>query len=279
MDAQQIIELDIDLLQTNPLQPRGLITPESLVELVDSIREHGILEPLVVAHTPAGYQIIAGERRWRASKIAGLSNVPCVIKQTNNRGMLEMAIVENVQRVDLNPLERAQAFKRLVDEFQLTSAEVAKRISKSPSYVSNTLRILNLPDALKDALLTGLVTEGHIRALAGIDNEQEMVEALRQVLKESASVRRAEELTRLYKHANPEKHKNALKIREAWILSDDLTQMGKDIAKATGAKIRLTQSRAEGKLVIVFKGELEFTNKAIKKLHHALVEEFSGETS
>ena len=113
----QVFELDINLLEPNPLQPRGLITAESLAELAESIREHGVLEPLVIAKTPAGFQIIAGERRWRASKLIGLTRVPVVIKETSPQGMLEMAIVENVQRQDLNPLERAQAYRRLMDEF------------------------------------------------------------------------------------------------------------------------------------------------------------------
>ncbi|MEK7065708.1 MAG: ParB/RepB/Spo0J family partition protein, partial [Patescibacteria group bacterium] len=118
-DTQQILHLEIDLVEPNPLQPRGLISPDSLKDLVNSIKEHGIIEPLVVAKTPAGYQIIAGERRWRASKLAGLSTVPVVIKETTARGMLEMALVENVQREDLNPIERAQAFQRLIEEFGL----------------------------------------------------------------------------------------------------------------------------------------------------------------
>src|ERR1035437_1200359 len=118
-----ITELDTNLLQTNPLQPRGIISPDSLQELVDSIREQGILEPIVVARTPAGYQIIAGERRWRAARILGLEKVPVVIKETTPQGMLEMSIVENVQREDLNPIERAQAYKRLIDEFGLRSEE------------------------------------------------------------------------------------------------------------------------------------------------------------
>src|ERR1700682_1723045 len=153
--ADQIIQIAVDELQSNPLQPRGVITPESLVDLVDSIKEHGVLEPLVVAKTPAGYQIIAGERRWRASKISGLPKVPVIIKETTPQGMLEMAIVENVQRVDLNPLERAQAYRRLMDEFNLTNSEISERVSKSPSYISNTIRLLTLPDALKDALMSG----------------------------------------------------------------------------------------------------------------------------
>ena len=148
--AEEVIQLDINQLQPNPLQPRGAITPESLVDLVDSIREHGILEPLVVAKTPAGYQIIAGERRWRASKLAGLTHVPAIIRETSPKGMLEMALVENVQRVDLNPLDRAKGFERLMNEFGLTTSEIAVRIGKSVAYVSNSLRLLSLPDALKD---------------------------------------------------------------------------------------------------------------------------------
>ena len=118
---EKIFELDINLLQANPLQPRGLITPESLAELAESVRAHGILEPIVVAKTPAGYQIIAGERRWRAARLVGLAKVPVVMKETTPQGMLEMAIVENVQRIDLNPLERAQAYRRLMDEFNMTN--------------------------------------------------------------------------------------------------------------------------------------------------------------
>ncbi len=156
--ADQIIQIDVNELQSNPLQPRGVITPESLVDLVDSIKEHGVLEPLVVAKTPAGYQIIAGERRWRASKLAGLSHVPAVIRETTPKGMLEMAIVENVQRVDLNALDRAKGFERLMSEFALTTSEVAVRIGKSVAYVSNSMRLLTLPDALKDGLLSGLIS-------------------------------------------------------------------------------------------------------------------------
>jgi ParB family chromosome partitioning protein len=173
--AEEIIQIDVVQLQANPLQPRGSITPESLVDLVDSIKEHGILEPLVVAKTPAGFQIIAGERRWRASKLAGLTHVPSIIRETTPKGMLEMALVENVQRVDLNALDRGKGFERLQNEFGLTTSEIAVRIGKSVAYVSNSLRLLGLPDALKDGLLSGLITEGHARCIegwsfVGIDN-------------------------------------------------------------------------------------------------------------
>src|SRR4030067_3701591 len=169
--AEEIIQIDVNELNPNPLQPRGAITPESLVDLIDSIKEHGILEPLVVAKTPAGFQIIAGERRWRAAKLAGLTHVPGIIRETSPKGMLEMALVENVQRVDLNPLDRAKGFERLMTEFRLTSSEIATRIGKSVAYVSNSLRLLTLPDALKDGLLSGLISEGHARAMAAIDDQ------------------------------------------------------------------------------------------------------------
>src|SRR3990172_6129970 len=195
MDVEtETIEIDTDALQPNPLQPRGQILPDTLVELAESIREHGVLEPLLVAKTPAGYQIIAGERRWRAAKLAGLAKVSVVIKETTTQGMLEMALVENVQRVDLNPIERAQAYKRLIDEFGLTAAEIGQRVGKSGPYISNTLRLLELPDALKDGLLSSAVTEGHAKALLGLEDINLMITGYKKLLAESLGVRATEEL-------------------------------------------------------------------------------------
>src|SRR6266568_5137905 len=198
MDNQEakIYELETHLIQYNPLQPRGVITPESLTELVDSIREQGILEPLVVARTPAGYQLIAGERRWRAAKIVGLPKVPVVIKVTTPQGILEMSIVENVQREDLNPIERALAYKRLIDEFGLGTNDVAKRVGKSAPTVSNTIRLLTLPDAIKDALVAGVISEGHVRPLISISDPITMLDLFKRILKENSTVRQTEEMAR-----------------------------------------------------------------------------------
>lgn len=275
-NQDQITYLDINVLQPNPLQPRGLITPESLVDMVDSIREHGILEPLVVAETPAGYQIIAGERRWRASKIVGLTQVPCIIKRTSHRGMLEMAIVENVQRVDLNPLERAQGFKRMMDEFALGTAEIAQRIGKSQAYVSNSLRLLTLPDALKDALLSGIVTEGHIRALAAIEDPNLMIEALRQILREGGSVRRAEELSREYK-AKVVGEKPTHDFQR--VHSDEMVAMEKSLGTKLAAKVKIAQSMREAKLVLVVKGNVEKTSGFLRKINQILEEQFVASDS
>lgn len=267
MAEKQVVEIEVTALQSNPLQPRRAVTPESLVELVDSIKEHGILEPLVVAKTPAGYQIIAGERRWRAAKIAGLKTVPSIIKETSPRGMLEMALVENVQREDLNPLERGQAFIRLMEEFGLTNKEIAQRISKSPSFISNSIRLLSLPDALKDGLLSGLIMEGHARALASISDTKLMVEAYKIILRESGSVRRAEEIARRMRKKEGRPAVAAKHI----VISEETDKIQQDIHQALGGdektRVKLLRSRAETKLLIVLKGNLSATEERLQKLY------------
>ncbi len=267
---QQIVDLEIDSLQPNPLQPRGIITPESLVDLVDSIREHGILEPLVVAKTPAGYQIIAGERRWRASKLAGIKMVPAIIKETTPQGMLEMAIVENVQRTDLNSIDRAKAFERLISEFGLSNSEISQRISKSPAYISNSLRLLSLPDALKDGLLTGLISEGHARALAAIEDPKLIVEAYKIILRESGSVRRAEELARKMRSQIGNKPKT-VGFRPAHEVSEAIDNLRQKMEEGLGGKsagsiVRLSRSRAETRLTFILKGNLEDTEGRLQKI-------------
>jgi len=277
MAEQQVVELDVDSLQSNPLQPRGVISPESLAELVESIKEHGVLEPLVVAKTPAGYQIIAGERRWRAAKTAGLKTVPAIIKETSPQGMLEMALVENVQREDLNPLERAQAFIRLMEEFGLSNKEISQRISKSPSYISNSIKLLNLPDALKDGLLSRLITEGHARALAGIEDHRLMVEGYKIVLRESASVRRTEDIARRIRKKAKQPSYDLTGAKPPLIISDEIDQLRDKIHQALGGdektKIKVTRSRAETRLVIVLKGNLEVTEERLQKIYKGITGE------
>ncbi len=280
--AEEVIQIDIDQLQPNPLQPRGSITPESLVDLVDSIKEHGILEPLVIAKTPAGFQIIAGERRWRAAKLAGLTHVPAIIRETSPKGMLEMALVENVQRVDLNPLDRAKGFERLQTEFGLSTSEIATRIGKSVAYVSNSLRLLTLPDALKDGLLSGLISEGHARALAAIDDTNLMVEAYKIILRESGSVRRAEELARRMKAKSKQSMRRVgVRQDQLRVVSEEIDKMQEDLERALelsevdkedGRKtsVKLVRSRRETRVTLVFKGGLEDTEDRLQKVYKAI---------
>lgn len=268
MADQPINELEINVLEPNPLQARTVFTAESLEDLASSIREHGVLEPIIVAKTPAGYQIIAGERRWRAAKMAGLTKIPVVIRETTSRGMIEMALVENVQREDLNPIERAQAFQRLVDEFGLPVSEIARRISKSDSYVSNTIKLLSLPDAIKDGLISGATTEGHARAISGLGETKLMVEAYKVLLSENASVRRAEELARKMKARSP-KPPRAVTSR---IQSDELDKMEKDIIKAIGSQVtvKIAQTMVSARVIISIPKNLAETTEILRQIHKKL---------
>lgn len=257
----QTVEIDTDALQPNPLQPRGQILPDTLVELAESIREHGILEPVLVAKTPAGYQIIAGERRWRAAKLAGIAKIPAIIKETTTQGMLEMALVENVQRVDLNPIERAQAYKRLIEEFSITTIEIGQRVGKSGPYISNTLRLLDLPDALKDGLLSSAITEGHAKAVLGLEDTNLMIQAYKQILKDNLGVRSTEELSRRMKAGAQIKPRTSRTYEH----TPDVARMEEEIADSTRVKVKLLKSSKGGRLLLIFK-----TDDELSQLHKKL---------
>lgn len=190
-------EIDIDLIATNPEQPRTHFPPEQLEELSDSIREHGILQPLVVNPTEGGsFQLIAGERRLQAARLAGLSAVPVVIRETEAADLLELALVENIQRQDLNPLEEALAFRRLVDEYGLTQEAVARRVGRSRTTIANSLRLLGLEPEIRRSLVAGELTEGHARALLGLSGGKDRLEVWQVVIQKGLSVRETEALVR-----------------------------------------------------------------------------------
>ena len=271
MDNNQdkITELEVNMLQANPLQPRGIISADSLNDLVESIREQGVLEPLVVASTPAGYQIIAGERRWRASKLAGLKMVPVVIKQTSPQQMLEMSIVENVQREDLNPIERAQAYKRLIDEFGLGTNEVARRIGKSAPTVSNTIRLLSLPDAIKDALVAGVITEGHVRPLISLGETKLMLELFKKILRDNSTVRETEDMARQAKSEVQQREPRPTKSDKLWVPElDDMSLKLQN--KYQLDKVSIFQSRSKARLIIEIKGDVEVTGPKLKEIYSIL---------
>lgn len=267
--VDRIFELETHLIQLNPLQPRGVITPDSLTELVDSIREQGILEPLVVADTPAGYQLIAGERRLRAAKILGLGKVPVVIKQATPQSILEMSIVENVQREDLNPIERALAYKRLIDEFGLGTNEVAKKVGKSAPTVSNTIRLLSLPDAIKDALVAGVISEGHVRPLISLGDPSLMLDLFKRILRENSTVRQTEDIARQAK-GEIEKREPRTRVEKLYI--PELDAMAKNIkSQYDFHKVNLTQSSKLTRLVIEIKGQPEETTPKIQEVIKKLI--------
>lgn len=191
-------EVDIRAIEPNPFQPRAVLDAARLEELAESIRVHGIIQPLVVtgAAEPERYVLIAGERRWRAAKLAGLTSVPVVVKDVATQAMLELALVENVVRADLSPLEEAAAYKQLIDEFGLTQASVAARVGRSRVAVTNTLRLLNAPQEVQAALQAGRITEGHARALLGLPAAIDQVALLRVIEDRGLSVRQTEDQVR-----------------------------------------------------------------------------------
>lgn len=264
----QLTELETNQLQSNPLQPRGVILQDSLTDLVESIREQGILEPIVVAKTPAGYQIIAGERRWRAAKILGLPKVPVVIKETTPQGMLEMSIVENVQREDLNPIERALAYKRLIDEFGLGTNEVAKRVGKSAPTISNTIRLLSLPDAIKDALVAGVITEGHVRPLLSLGDPKLMLELFKRILRDNLTVRQTEDISRKIK-GEVQQREPVMKKDRLWVPEQD-TMAQQLLEKYKVDDVKIFQSSKLARMTIVIKGDVDVTTKKIKQIHEIL---------
>lgn len=268
MAKDQIQFLNVEILQPNPFQPRNKIKTEDLEELAKSINEYGVLEPLVVAHTPAGYQLIAGERRWRAAKLAGLHEVPTIIKKTTPRGMLEMAIVENVQRIDLSPLERARSFQQLIRDFSYSISQIAERVGKSQSFISNSLKLLKLPDAVKDALDEQVITEGHARAIGGIPDNRVMIEALKKVIDEHASVRRAEEIARQSKArlqgGTPVK-KNS---RITQVTDPKIVAWQEKLQSYLNSKsiIKLHRSQTNTRITITLKGDYEKTQRDLEKI-------------
>jgi len=270
---KQVSQIPTNQLEPNPLQPRGIINQESVAELVESIREHGILEPLIIAKTPAGYQIIAGERRWRAARILKLEYVPAIIKETTPQQMLEMAIVENVQRKDLNPIERAKAFLRLKDEFNFDNHQIAKKVSKSVPYVINCLKLLTLPDALKDGLLSGLISEGHARALSSIGDVRLTIEAYKIVLKEKASVRRAEDIARRMRRKIEEGDVPITKENLPQFLKSRIDNISNDIQSAFEDKttsVKITQTNVLTKVTFQFKGPVDQRFENLKTLYQQI---------
>jgi ParB family chromosome partitioning protein len=222
------------------------------MELSASIREHGLIQPLIVTQQgPERYQLIAGERRWQAARMAGMAQVPVIVKEATPQQALELALVENIQRADLNPLEEAVAFRHLVDEFELTQEQVADRVGKSRVSVTNTLRLLRLPAAVKQALIDGTIREGHARALLALPTKEAQVAALKTVITKPLNVRQTEELVRrLMAEPAPRKQPDPV--------SPEVQALEEDFRETLGTKVSLYRSRkGQGRLVIHFYSEEE----------------------
>lgn len=254
-----ILQVPVGDILPNPRQPRGKIALESLSELAASIREHGLLQPLIVTRgrptDRAPYQLIAGERRWRAAQLAGLPTVPVLVKEATPQQLLEIALVENIQRADLNALEEAEAYQALIEDFKLSQQEVADRVGRNRVTVTNALRLLRLPDTVKALLSEGELTEGHARALLGLDDDALIERAAEQVTQRGLNVRQTEELVRRLLAAQQREVEES--DAEA-TPPDPLTRQLEDAFRgALGTKVALTRGRRGGRLVISFYSDEE----------------------
>ena len=230
-------EIDINMILSNPYQPRKEFPPEKLEELKNSIMEHGILQPLLVRAQGNRYELIAGERRLRAAKLAGLSTVPVIIKELSNQEMMEVALIENLQREDLNPIEAAEAYQRLTEEFKLTQEEIAKRVGKSRSAITNFVRLLNLPEAVKDFVKQGKLSMGHARAILAIADAGRQIEISELVIKKGLSVRQVEELVKKFSEENVSRETKPKKERKQGIIPVEWQEAEEKIRNKLGTKV------------------------------------------
>jgi ParB family chromosome partitioning protein len=250
-----VIQVPTDRIRPNPYQPRGEMDTERLQELVASIRVHGILQPLVVRSDEDGYELVAGERRFRAAQAAGLSEVPVVVRDCTNREMLELALIENLQREDINPIDAAIAFRRLVDEFGLTQEDIAAQVGRSRPAVANTLRLLNLPSSIQQRVASGELSEGHARALLGLESAPEAQEALAaKILAEHLSVRDTERLVR----SITERHRPSETPDKTPKRDPHITRIEEHLQRYFGTRVSIARSGEKGSIRIDFYDQEQF---------------------
>jgi ParB family chromosome partitioning protein len=247
------IDIAVDRITPNPRQPRVRMDDMALETLAASIREHGVIQPILVTETFDGYQLVAGERRVRAARMAGLDHVPAVVRQLVDRDQLELALVENLQREDLDPIEAAQAYRQLIDEFDFSHEDLAARVGRARSTVANTLRLLELHSDVQSALGRGELTEGHARALGGLPSDAQ-VRVLPTVLEQGLSVRQTEELVRRLREPK------IIRTPESARAPDpELERVEEELRRSLGTKVKLARSRRGGRIVIEYYSDEELT--------------------
>ena len=249
-------EVDILLLDRNPDQPRKEFDPERLQELANSIERHGVVQPIVVQENNGRYTIVTGERRYRAARMAGLKTVPVVVRQYDARQVLEVSLIENIQREDLNPIEEAAAIQFLMEQHDLTQEEVAERLSKSRPVIANSLRLLSLPEKVREMLRDGVISAGHGRVLAGMGSEEKQIRLARETMEKHLSVRDLEKMAQSARSeaAEPKKPKEAPEP-----LSPELFDAQETLQERLGTKVKISGTPQQGRIVIEYFSEGDLT--------------------
>jgi ParB family chromosome partitioning protein len=257
-DIVQHIELSE--IRKNPYQPRLEFSEDKLLELSESIKEHGILQPVIVRKSVKGYDLVAGERRFRASKMADTGTIPAIIKEMSDQEMMELAIIENLQRENLNPLEEALSYKELMDQLDMTQSEIAQRLGKSRPYIANMVRMLNLPNGVKKFIHEGRLTGGHGRTLLGIKDQSLQVETAKKVVTEEMSVRALEQYVKML--TQPVKRNTQVKQKPLFIQKHEAR-----LKERFGTTVEIKKKRKKGMISLEFKNEEEF-KRIIKMLEN-----------
>ena len=240
-----VLYVDLNDIKPNAAQPRKVFDEEKLEELAASISQHGLIQPIVLRKLGKGYEIVAGERRWRAARLAGLKEVPCIVKELTEEENMLLAIVENMQREDLNPIEEAEGLKKMIDTYGLTQEQVSYSVGKSRPYITNSLRLLKLPGRVQQLTAEGKITTGHARALAAVKSQQRQVDLATRAAKEGLSVRQIEQLAKETKQ--PQEKKKTRKVKSA-----DEKRVEEDLKNALGTKVSLNRKGKGGKIEIEF---------------------------
>ena len=254
IDGYQTLLIEVERLRVNPFQPRKNFEQGPLLELSESIKEHGIIQPIVVRKSDFGYDILAGERRFRAAKLAGLTNIPAVVKSFNDAEMMELAILENIQREDLNVLEEAAGYQLLMEKFNWTQQVLAKRMGKSRSHITNTLRLQTLPKKIQDLLIQRKLTMGHTKPLVGLD-EDRAVELAEIIVTSELSVREAEKLVNTYKTKNP------AKTKKQEVIDIELEHIEERLVHFFGSKVSLGRRK-----IVIDYANTEELNRILEKI-------------
>ncbi len=260
MDEGGLLMVAVSNISPNPLQPRAEIDEDSVADLADSIREHGLIQPLIVREDNGGYTLIAGERRWRAAILAGLSELPVVVKEASSQEMLELALIENIQRADLNPIEEAHAYQQLIAEFFLTQEEVSKKVGKSRPTVANTLRLLNLPSNIQVAVVEGEISGAHARALLPLPTDEARTALMNNIIKRDLSVRQVEDIVRKINAGERPKSKPAKSLPAEW------SSLQSQFRQSLGTRVDIQRSQKGGKLVIHF-----YSDEDLQALYEAIL--------
>ena len=247
--GERVQRVALDRIRPCPLQPRKKFSEEALRELADSIREQGIVQPLIVRERNGKFELIAGERRWRASQLVGLAEVPVIVREADDRAVLELALIENLQRENLNPLEEAQGYSQLIEQFELKQEEVAVKVGKSRTVVTNALRLLKLGPAIQEMIRDGLLSVGHAKVILGLANEKQQKMAAARILKEGLNVRQTEALVARLQTGGTAKAPGAA---TPLVHDANVTDVENRLRERFGTKVRLKYSQGKGSVEIAF---------------------------